>query len=70
MKDAGCDESHIRRVNTKDDDGIPGAIWFIYRPEDADEIREFLEKIKKSSGNQTATKSNPQSKILPRQRFT
>lgn len=57
MKDAGCDKSHIDRANTQEgDEGIPGAIWFICRPEDADEIRRFLREMKRGS---RATGSDP-----------
>lgn len=57
MKAAGCDESHIVRANGDKDVEIPGAIWFMYRPEDADKILEFLKTVAMEMGIETPIQS-------------
>ena len=48
MDDAGCCELTKRRI--KQDGEKPGALWHIFDPEDADKIRDLLNKVAKERG--------------------
>lgn len=43
IDEAGCDILTRRRVREKDE--LPGALWHIYAPRDADKIRDLLNKV-------------------------
>jgi lysine-specific demethylase 3 len=44
IKESDCDEKMIERVTKLKE--LPGALWHIYRPWDADKIRDLLNKVR------------------------
>jgi len=45
IEDSDCDLSTIQRV--KDGKELPGALWHIYNPRDADKIRDLINRVLK-----------------------
>ena len=43
VEEADCDV--VTRTRVRDGGSIPGAIWHIYHPRDADKIRDMLNKV-------------------------
>jgi hypothetical protein len=43
IEDSDCDLLTISRVKNNTD--LPGALWHIYRPWDADKIRDLMNKV-------------------------
>ncbi|XP_022254005.1 lysine-specific demethylase 3A-like [Limulus polyphemus] len=57
MEEGGCDEGTLCRV--RDGDIKPGAIWHIYSDEEADKIRDFLNKVAKDQGEKVDSHHDP-----------
>ncbi|XP_076371859.1 uncharacterized protein LOC143257296 isoform X2 [Tachypleus tridentatus] len=57
MEEGGCDEGILCRVHNGDIK--PGAIWHIYSDEEADKIREFLNKVAKEQGEKVDSHHDP-----------
>lgn len=57
IDEAGCDILTRRRVRDKGE--MPGALWHIYAPEDADKIRKLLREVAKERGEDIEPDSDP-----------
>ncbi|CAG0878489.1 unnamed protein product [Darwinula stevensoni] len=57
LQEGGCDYLTLRRVREKGD--IPGALWHIYHPEDADKIRDLLNRISVEKGKKISWQEDP-----------
>lgn len=57
IDEAGCDILTRRRVRDKGE--LPGALWHIYAPNDADKIRKLLREVATERGEQNEDDSDP-----------
>ena len=57
VEEADCDVLTRRRV--REQGSIPGAIWHIYHPRDADKIRDLLNKVALERGQRLAPNTDP-----------
>lgn len=57
IDEAGCDILTRRRVREKQE--LPGALWHIYAPRDADKIRDLLNKVAIERGDKLIPKHDP-----------
>lgn len=57
IDEAGCDILTRRRVRDKGE--MPGALWHIYAPQDADKIRKLLKEVAQERGEKIEPDSDP-----------
>ena len=57
MEESGCCELTLTRVH---DGERPGALWHIFDPQDADKIRDLLNKVNKPSAYLVIINENTQ----------
>lgn len=57
IDEAGCDILTRRRVRDKEE--LPGALWHIFAPCDADKIRDLLNKVAIERGERPKSKTDP-----------
>ena len=57
LQQAGCCELSMQRVLEAGE--RPGALWHIFDPQDADKIRELLNKVAKESGQHVSLDNDP-----------
>ena len=57
MREAGCCEFTMARACEAGE--RPGALWHIFDPQDADKIRELLNKVAKERGQQVSLDNDP-----------